>query len=246
MIIVPKARSARDVWWFDVLLTQLETKLGLTQAHRPRGAHRGGGGPVERGRDRPVERPPRGDHLRRRRSVRVDARAGRRQLRPGERLPGRLLALRPGADPGRGARSRHRRHRRAVPGLPGPRRLPAVGDPRQPPRLRRQVGDPPEPDRDRQRGVRADRRTRSPTRRSRSRSTGRRRPRASAPSGGRASSSTRPTCAWPPTRCTRRPSRPPRSPRAEPAPGGVAGGWSRPDMGVWSTPDGVRRCPGVE
>ena len=29
VIIVPKARTARDVWWFDVLLTQLETKLGL-------------------------------------------------------------------------------------------------------------------------------------------------------------------------------------------------------------------------
>jgi citrate lyase subunit beta/citryl-CoA lyase len=29
LLIVPKARSARDVWWVDVLLTQLETKLGL-------------------------------------------------------------------------------------------------------------------------------------------------------------------------------------------------------------------------
>ncbi|MBL7493473.1 CoA ester lyase [Frankia sp. AgB1.9] len=29
VLIVPKARSARDVWWVDVLLTQLETKLGL-------------------------------------------------------------------------------------------------------------------------------------------------------------------------------------------------------------------------
>jgi len=29
VLIVPKARSARDVWWFDVLLTQLEVKLGL-------------------------------------------------------------------------------------------------------------------------------------------------------------------------------------------------------------------------
>src|ERR671919_3017046 len=29
VIIVPKARSARDVWWVDVLLTQLETRLGL-------------------------------------------------------------------------------------------------------------------------------------------------------------------------------------------------------------------------
>src|SRR6201996_9821025 len=30
VIIVPKALSARDVWWVDVLLTQLEAKLGLT------------------------------------------------------------------------------------------------------------------------------------------------------------------------------------------------------------------------
>jgi citrate lyase subunit beta/citryl-CoA lyase len=29
VLIVPKARRARDVWWVDVLLTQLETKLGL-------------------------------------------------------------------------------------------------------------------------------------------------------------------------------------------------------------------------
>jgi citrate lyase subunit beta/citryl-CoA lyase len=30
VLIVPKVRTARDVWWVDVLLTQLETKLGLT------------------------------------------------------------------------------------------------------------------------------------------------------------------------------------------------------------------------
>ena len=29
VLIVPKARSARDVWWVDVLLTQLEATLGL-------------------------------------------------------------------------------------------------------------------------------------------------------------------------------------------------------------------------
>ncbi len=29
VLIVPKARTGRDVWWFDVLLTQLEAKLGL-------------------------------------------------------------------------------------------------------------------------------------------------------------------------------------------------------------------------
>lgn len=28
-IIIPKARTPRDVWWVDVLLTQLESKLGL-------------------------------------------------------------------------------------------------------------------------------------------------------------------------------------------------------------------------
>jgi citrate lyase subunit beta/citryl-CoA lyase len=31
VIIIPKALSARDVWWVDVLLTQLETQLGLTR-----------------------------------------------------------------------------------------------------------------------------------------------------------------------------------------------------------------------
>jgi len=31
VLIVPKVRRARDVWWVDVLLTQLEVKLGLTR-----------------------------------------------------------------------------------------------------------------------------------------------------------------------------------------------------------------------
>ena len=31
VLIVPKVCSARDVWWVDVLLTQLETKLGLSR-----------------------------------------------------------------------------------------------------------------------------------------------------------------------------------------------------------------------
>jgi len=31
VIIVPKVLAARDVWWVDVLLTQLEAKLGLTR-----------------------------------------------------------------------------------------------------------------------------------------------------------------------------------------------------------------------
>jgi citrate lyase subunit beta/citryl-CoA lyase len=31
VVIVPKVRAARDVWWVDVLLTQLEAKLGLVR-----------------------------------------------------------------------------------------------------------------------------------------------------------------------------------------------------------------------
>jgi len=33
-VIIPKARTARDVWWVDVLLTQLELKLGLDKQIR--------------------------------------------------------------------------------------------------------------------------------------------------------------------------------------------------------------------
>src|ERR1700689_5495154 len=33
-IIIPKARRARDVWWVDVLLTRLESKLGLRRQIR--------------------------------------------------------------------------------------------------------------------------------------------------------------------------------------------------------------------
>src|ERR1700722_8468957 len=33
-IIIPKARRARDVWWVDVLLTQLESKLGIAKRIR--------------------------------------------------------------------------------------------------------------------------------------------------------------------------------------------------------------------
>ena len=33
-IVIPKAKTARDVWWVDVLLTQLEAKLGLDKTIR--------------------------------------------------------------------------------------------------------------------------------------------------------------------------------------------------------------------
>ena len=44
VIIVPKVRSARDVWWVDVLLTQLESSWGCSDrlpsklsSRRPKG-----------------------------------------------------------------------------------------------------------------------------------------------------------------------------------------------------------------
>ncbi len=54
-------------------------------AHRARGAHRGGRRAGQRARDRAGERAARGADLRCRRPLRVAARTGRRQLRPGRR-----------------------------------------------------------------------------------------------------------------------------------------------------------------
>ena len=94
-IIIPKVRRARDVWWVDVLLTQLEAKLGLEPADPPRGAHRGGRGPGQRRGDRRSQRPAGRADLRRRRFLAVAGRAGGHQLRPARRIPRRLLGLRP-------------------------------------------------------------------------------------------------------------------------------------------------------
>ena len=115
------------------------------QADRARGADRGDRGPAARRRDRRRQRPARGDHLRRGRLLRLPGRPGRHQLRPADRLPRRHLALRPGPDRGRRAHGRHRRDRRPLPQLPGPRGLPGRLRPGRRDGLPRQVGDPPEP-----------------------------------------------------------------------------------------------------
>ena len=60
MLIVPKARSARDVWWVDVLLTQLETKLRLTKRIGLEVLIEEAEGLSQCRRDRPVERSARG------------------------------------------------------------------------------------------------------------------------------------------------------------------------------------------
>ena len=204
VLIVPKVRRARDVWWVDVLLDPARGQARAAPAHRARGAHRGGRGTGQRARDRPGERPARGADLRGRRPLGLAARPGRRQLRSRRGLPGRLLALRPGAGAHRGPRRHDRRRRRAVPRLPGPRGVPALRIAGECARLRRQVGHPPgqvpianevfspTPDE-----VAAARAGDGDLPRGRGRRCRRHRAR-------RASWSMPPTCAWRPTRCTRR------------------------------------------
>ncbi len=204
VLIVPKARSARDVWWVDVLLTQLETKLGLTKriglevlieeaeglANAPE---------IARASDRLEAIIFGAGDLSASLRARVDG-----NFDPISRVPRRLLALRPGPGAGGGPGGRHRRHRCAPSGLPGPRGVPAFRRARQPAGLRRQVGHPSRPDRHRQRGVRPDRRRRSTRPGSPSRPTAAPRPTGWGPSAGTASWSTPPTCGWPRTCCTRR------------------------------------------
>ena len=219
---MPKARTARDVWWFDVLLTQLETQLGLTRRiglevliEEAEGLSNAA--EIARASDRLEAIIFGAGDLSASMHARVDG-----NFDPVGRVPGRLLAPCPGADPGRRPCRRHRRHRRAVPGLPGPRGLPPVGRARQPAGLRREVGHPSRPGPHRQRRLRPHRGRGAGTPRSRSPSTARRRPTGSAPSGGTAGWSTPPTCGWPLTSCTRPPWLPSERARFVTRPGGAA------------------------
>ena len=118
-IIIPKARKARDVWWVDVLLTQLESKLGLSKHIRLEvliEEVEGLANAEEIARGQP---PPGRTDLRRGRFLAVTGRAGGHQLRPARRIPRRFLALRPQQGDRRGPHRRHRRDRRALPRLPG-------------------------------------------------------------------------------------------------------------------------------
>ena len=78
VLIVPKVRSARDVWWVDVLLGQLETKLGLIKPIGLEVLIEDAEGLLNALDIALVERSPRGADLRRRRSLGVDAGARRR------------------------------------------------------------------------------------------------------------------------------------------------------------------------
>ena len=77
VLIVPKVRRARDVWWVDVLLSQLEASLGL---ERPIGLEvliEEAEGLANAARDCEGERAVGGPDFRGRRPLRVAARAGR-------------------------------------------------------------------------------------------------------------------------------------------------------------------------
>ncbi len=126
VLIVPKVRTAPRRLVGGRAADPARNEARAVEAHRPRSADRGRGRVGPGARDRAGERPSRGVDLRRGRPLRVAARPGRRQLRPGDRLPRRLLALRPrsGADRGKGRDGGC--HRRAVPGLRESRRLPTV------------------------------------------------------------------------------------------------------------------------
>ncbi len=157
VIIVPKARTARDVWWVDVLLTQLETKLGLTKRiglevliEEAEGL--ANAADIARSSDRLEAIIFGAGDLSASLQARVDG-----NFDPLGELPRRLLALRPRPGAGRGTGRGHRRHRRALSRLQGPRGLPPGRRARQPAGLRRQVGHPPRPDPHRQRGVRSHR-----------------------------------------------------------------------------------------
>ncbi len=150
VLIVPKAKTARDVWWVDVLLTQLEMKLAMKRPVALEVLIEEAEGlanavDIARSSERLEAMILGVGDLSASQRARVDG-----NFDPVERLSGRLLAFRPGTGvdrcPGRG----HRRHRRAIPCISGSRRVPCRRRPREPARLRRQVGHTPRPDPGRQ------------------------------------------------------------------------------------------------
>ena len=160
----PKARTARDVWWFDVLLTQLETKLGLPtriglEVLIEEAEGLSNAAEIARSSDRLEAIIFGAGDLSASLQARVDG-----NFDPVGEYPGdfwhfarvQVLAA---------ARARgHRRHRRAVPRLPGPRRA-TGGRPTHASLLGfdGKWAIHPSQIADRQRGVRAHRATRSPT-----------------------------------------------------------------------------------
>ena len=209
VLIVPKARSARDVWWVDVLLTQLEAKLGL---RRRIGLEvlieeaEGLANAVEiaKASDRLEAIIFGAGDLSASQRARVDG-----NFDPVERVPRRLLALRPRPGRHRGPSGRASTpSTRPTPPTRTPTATAAVGGPRQPPRASTASG-PSTPSQ-----IPIANEVFSPTdaggrqtpRQAIEDLPPRRRPRAWAPSDATAGWSTPPTCGWPRT-CSTRPPR---------------------------------------
>ena len=108
IVIVPKVKAPRDVWFFDTLLSSARAQAPSGEAHRPRGSDRGDRGARPRREDRRVLAAPRGAHSRLRRSRRESGHPVRTCGRTGPTLPGRSVALRPRTHDRRGARQRTR------------------------------------------------------------------------------------------------------------------------------------------
>ena len=156
VIIVPKPKAPRDIWFFDTLLTQLETKLhlknriGLEALIEESAA-------LARVEEIAASSPRLealilgfGD---------LSASQGMRfgvASDPALALSRRYVASRARADDHGVPRERYRRDRRAVRQFQGSRRVPARGDLGGDARRGRQVGDSSEPNRNRQRRFRAD------------------------------------------------------------------------------------------
>ena len=144
VIIIPKVKAPRDVWFVETLLDQLEAKLGLAEPHRPRGPHRGDRSPRARRGDRRLLAAARGAHPRRRRPLRQPGHPHGARQRPRPALSRRHLALRP--------QSHDRRRARRTASTPSTARFPTTATATatgarplgQHARLRRQVGDPPD------------------------------------------------------------------------------------------------------
>jgi citrate lyase subunit beta/citryl-CoA lyase len=142
VIIVPKVRSGRDVWWVDALLSQLETRLGLGRRIKLEALIEEAEGLVNvaeiaRASGRLEALIFGAGDLSASLRARVDG-----NFSPAGDYPGdywhavrvQVLAA---------ARRWHSRDRRAVSRLPRRGRLPRGGDACEPARLRRQMGHPP-------------------------------------------------------------------------------------------------------
>ena len=150
VIIVPKPKAPRDIWFFDTLLTQIETKMGLTKRI---------------GLEALIEESAALSHVEEIAACcprlealilgfgDLSASQGMRfgvATDPAQSLPRRHLASRARPNDQRVPRQRSRRDRRTVRQLPRSRRLPARSDLGCDARRGRQMGDSSEPDRSRQ------------------------------------------------------------------------------------------------